>query len=185
MNKKSCLPEPSPAVCRLYRALRATQRVIVFAESCTAGLAAGAFAGIPGASEALWGSYVVYTAEAKQSMLGISAGLIERYGAVSRETASAMAEAALEKSGADIAAAVTGLAGPDAAANPTAKPCTGDVWFAVCRKEISGGRALDTLMRHFSGSRNEVRAAACEELFSFVLRLEKKSNSDNRFRGIQ
>ena len=88
-------------------------RMIAAAESCTAGLAADFIARIPGASNVFWGSFVTYTADAKFKMLGVSKELIEKYGAVSRPVALAMAEGALERSGASLAFSVTGLAGPD------------------------------------------------------------------------
>ncbi len=86
---------------------------IVTAESCTGGLIAGALTAIPGSSEAVYGGFVTYANEAKQSMIGVPETLIEEFGAVSEQVACAMAEGALTKSNADIAIAVTGIAGPD------------------------------------------------------------------------
>jgi PncC family amidohydrolase len=134
--------------------------MMVLAESCTGGLAADLIARIPGASRVLWGSFVVYTPEAKAGMLGLDRGLLEKYGAVSRETACALAAGALEKSGVYLAAAVTGLAGP--AGDGSAVP-VGTVWIATA---IRGGEAAAAVF-HFQGSRNGVRisaaAAALEE----------------------
>jgi PncC family amidohydrolase len=137
----------------------------VFAESCTAGLAADLLARIPGASGVLWGSFVCYTPEAKAAMLGLDRGFIGRYGAVSRETARAMAQGALDKSGAEAAAAVTGLAGPggDGSGEPV-----GTVWIATALR----GEAAEAVRFQFDGSRNEIRAraaaAALEELLKRV-----------------
>jgi PncC family amidohydrolase len=86
--------------------------MIAAAESCTAGLAADFIVRVPGASKVFWGSFVVYTQDAKIKMLGMPASLLEEYGAVSRPVALAMAEEALKKSGASWAFSVTGLAGP-------------------------------------------------------------------------
>jgi nicotinamide-nucleotide amidase len=85
---------------------------IVTAESCTAGLIAGALTSIPGSSDVVYGGYVTYANEAKQEMVNVSTETLASFGAVSEQTARAMAEGALARSGADIAIAVTGIAGP-------------------------------------------------------------------------
>jgi nicotinamide-nucleotide amidase len=83
------------------------------AESCTGGLLAGRITRVPGASRYLAGSVVAYSNEAKVELLGVDAALIEQHGAVSPEVAEAMARGALERFDADVAVAVTGIAGPD------------------------------------------------------------------------
>jgi PncC family amidohydrolase len=90
-------------------------------------------------------------------MLGIDPNLIETYGAVSKECALAMAKGALNKSGADVALSVTGLAGPlgDGSANPV-----GTVWIGWEGKRISTG----AICHHFSGSRSEIRESAAESV---------------------
>ncbi|MDR1411176.1 MAG: nicotinamide-nucleotide amidohydrolase family protein [Spirochaetaceae bacterium] len=138
---------------------------VVLAESCTAGLASNLLAETSGASGVLWGSYVTYTPEAKQAMLGLENGVLEKYGAVSRETALAMAEGALRASGADIAASVTGLAGPGG--DGSDKP-VGTVFIAgLCR---AGGPA-EIREYHFAGPRNSVRLEAAGELIALLLSL--------------
>jgi nicotinamide-nucleotide amidase len=87
-------------------------RRIALAESCTAGLLAARLTERPGASDYVAGGVVAYSNEAKVELLGVEAALIERHGAVSPETARAMADGALERFGADVACAVTGIAGP-------------------------------------------------------------------------
>lgn len=87
-------------------------RRIAVAESCTAGLLAARLTERPGASDYVAGGVVAYSNEAKVELLGVDAALIERHGAVSPETARAMADGALERFGADVACAVTGIAGP-------------------------------------------------------------------------
>jgi len=82
------------------------------AESCSAGLLAARIANVPGASEYLAGGVVTYSNAAKSELLGVDPGLIERRGAVSPEVAEAMALGALDRFGADVAVAVTGIAGP-------------------------------------------------------------------------
>lgn len=142
-------------------------RTLALAESCTAGLVADLLARIPGASQTLWGSFVCYTAEAKIAMLGLDPLLLERHGLVSGETARGMALGALEKSGADAAASVTGLAGPDG--DGSAVP-VGTVWTAAA---LRGGPVIARKF-HFQGSRGEVRllaaAAVLEELLGVLQR---------------
>ncbi|GMO62725.1 MAG: hypothetical protein Ta2G_21680 [Termitinemataceae bacterium] len=146
---------------RLIESLKAANAKIVFAESCTAGLAANALANISGASSVLWGSYVTYADEAKVKMLGVPKKMIDEHGAVSSAVAEAMAEGALQnmlssgqiKNG--LAVSLTGLAGPngDGSNNPI-----GTVWIALYTSY--GKRAA----RHFcfSGTRQQIREAAVE-----------------------
>ena len=93
-------------------ACRARGLKIATAESCTGGLVAGALTDIAGSSDVLDRGFVTYSNEAKQQMLGVPADTLRDYGAVSRETAEAMARGALGKSGADLVVAITGIAGP-------------------------------------------------------------------------
>jgi nicotinamide-nucleotide amidase len=86
---------------------------IVTAESCTSGLLATALSEAPGAAELLHGGFVTYTKENKTAALGVPADLLRRRGAVCPEVAAAMAEGALARSPADVAVAITGVAGPD------------------------------------------------------------------------
>ncbi len=106
----------SPAIAQAARALldtcRARRLRIVTAESCTGGLIASALTAIPGSSDVFERGFVTYSNEAKTEMLGVPAALLEAHGAVSMEVALAMAEGALAHSRADIAIAVTGIAGP-------------------------------------------------------------------------
>ena len=88
------------------------RQMIVTAESCTGGLIAGALTDVPGSSEAVFGGYITYANEAKSGMIGVDRELIRAHGAVSEQVARAMAEGALKTSGAAVAIAVTGIAGP-------------------------------------------------------------------------
>jgi PncC family amidohydrolase len=160
--------------------LRASGRTAVFAESCTAGLASSACAEIPGASQALWGSFVCYTPEAKVSMLGLDRQRLAAYGLVSRETACDMANAALAKSSADMAASVTGLAGPEG--DGSARP-VGTVWVAVVQRkgEAQASHTQYTTYAkefHFSGGRNEVRMQAAAALLETLLVLAADNSLD-------
>jgi nicotinamide-nucleotide amidase len=97
----------------VLQALERRDARAVSAESCTGGLIATVLSEAPGAAEHFEGGFVVYTPAQKFSALGIPPDLIEEYGTVSRQVAEAMAEGALERSEADIAIAVTGVAGPE------------------------------------------------------------------------
>ena len=131
---------------------------ITVAESCTGGLVSAALTEIPGASDVFFGGFVTYSNEAKQKRLGVGGDVIETFGAVSIATAWAMARGALENSGADLAVAVTGIAGPDGG-TPT-KP-VGTVVFARAERgqpveDIhSESKLLDA-----SGGRSGVRLQA-------------------------
>jgi nicotinamide-nucleotide amidase len=94
------------ALCRAHGFTLAT------AESCTGGLLAAALTEIPGSSDVVDRGFVTYSNQAKRQMLGVPARMLEKYGAVSRQTAMAIAKGALARSPADIVAAITGIAGP-------------------------------------------------------------------------
>ena len=110
---------------------RAARLMVATAESCTGGLIAGLLTEIPGSSNVLERGFVVYSNEAKQELLGVPAETLSRHGAVSEETARALAEGALAKSRADVAVSVTGIAGPDGG---TATKPVGLVHFACARR---------------------------------------------------
>ncbi len=97
---------------QVVRALTERNMTIVTAESCTGGLIAGVLTEISGSSAAVYGGFVTYANEAKIEMIGVPMATLEAHGAVSTETARAMAEGALKASPAQIAIAVTGIAGP-------------------------------------------------------------------------
>jgi len=103
-------------------------RRVALAESCTAGMLAARLTERPGSSEYVAGGVVAYANEAKSELLGVPAELIERHGAVSAEVADAMARGALERFDADVAVAVTGIAGPGGGSDE--KP-VGTVWWSV------------------------------------------------------
>ncbi|MBT0671037.1 CinA family protein [Novosphingobium profundi] len=92
---------------------KALGRMIAVAESCTGGLVCAALTEVPGSSAVLERGFVTYSNESKQEMLGVQADLIEAFGAVSPATAWAMAQGALKQSRANVAVAISGIAGPD------------------------------------------------------------------------
>ncbi len=93
-------------------ACRARGLKVATAESCTGGLVAGALTEIAGSSDVFDRGFVTYSNEAKQQMLGVPADTLKKFGAVSRQTAEAMARGALGKASADLVVAITGIAGP-------------------------------------------------------------------------
>ena len=115
------------AAARVIALNRVAGRMVAVAESCTGGLVAAALTEVAGSSAVLDRSYVTYSNSAKQQMLGVSADIIETFGAVSIATAWAMAQGALLRSDADVAVAITGIAGPDGGS--ASKP-VGTVVFA-------------------------------------------------------
>src|SRR5688572_2311106 len=91
---------------------KAKTLMLATAESCTGGLVAGALTDIAGSSAVVDRGFVTYTNAAKQQMLGVPPDTLNKFGAVSRETAEAMVRGALEKAMADLAVSITGIAGP-------------------------------------------------------------------------
>jgi nicotinamide-nucleotide amidase len=128
---------------------------IATAESCTGGLVAGAITAIAGSSDWFEFGFVVYANRAKTSLLGVPERVLNEHGAVSEAAARAMAEGALASSGADLALAVTGVAGPGGGSPE--KP-VGTVCFAWAAR----GGPTTSLTRHFAGGRADVRRASVE-----------------------
>ncbi len=126
---------------------------IATVESCTGGLLAGALTSIAGSSEVVERGFVTYSNEAKSEQVGVPGALIDAHGAVSEEVARAMAEGGVAQSRADLAIAITGIAGPDG--GTAAKP-VGLVHIAGARD----GRETLHLARVFSGDRDDVRLAS-------------------------
>ena len=117
----------------VVEANRAAGRRIAVAESCTGGLVSAALTEIAGSSAVFDAGYITYSDSAKQSILKVSSDVVETFGAVSVATAWAMAQGALECSGADVAVAITGIAGPDGGS--LNKP-VGTVVFARAERQV-------------------------------------------------
>ena len=134
----------------LGEVLSASGTTLAVAESCTGGLLGGAITSIPGSSRYFSGGVVAYRNFAKISLLGVPPDLIARRGAVSREVALAMAEGVLSLFRADLAIAVTGVAGPGGGSR--GKPA-GTVWVAV----VAPGGVRKAHRFRFRGGREAVR----------------------------
>ncbi|NTZ41658.1 CinA family protein [Altererythrobacter sp. SALINAS58] len=128
MTAETILPqEIADMAARVIEANRAEGRTVVLAESCTGGLVASALTEIPGSSAVLDRGFVTYSNEAKMESLGVSSDIIETFGAVSIACVWAMAQGALRHSNADVAVAISGVAGPGGG---TALKPVGTVVFA-------------------------------------------------------
>jgi nicotinamide-nucleotide amidase len=103
---------PENAAAAVLDACRARGLKVATAESCTGGLVAAALTDIAGSSDVVDRGFVTYSNQAKQEMLGVSSETLRDHGSVSRQTAEAMARGAIARSNADIAVAITGVAGP-------------------------------------------------------------------------
>ncbi len=135
---------------------------VATAESCTGGLVIGLLTEIAGSSAVVDRGFITYSNEAKTEMLGVPAPLIDAHGAVSRETAEAMAARALSASRADMAVAITGIAGPGGG---TPQKPVGLVHFAAMRR----GRPLVHVERRFPDrGRDAIRADAIEQALDLL-----------------
>jgi nicotinamide-nucleotide amidase len=143
-------------------AARAGGLRVATAESCTGGLVIGCLTEIAGSSDVVERGFVTYANEAKSGMLGVPAALIGQVGAVSEEVARAMAEGALAHAPADLAVAVTGVAGPGGA---TPNKPVGLVHLAVARR----GRPTRHERRVFAGDRAAIRTQAVDCALDLLL----------------
>ena len=155
-----------PLVVRLGEALKAQGRMLATAESCTGGALAEAITAIAGSSAWFDRGFVTYSNASKQELLGVRVEMLAQFGAVSEETARAMATGALAASHAWIAVAITGIAGPDGGSE--AKP-VGTICFGWAMKGDGKAGKVDAETRHFNGNRTQVRAAAIEYALNGLL----------------
>jgi nicotinamide-nucleotide amidase len=146
----------------LADALRHAGLKIVTAESCTGGLIAGACTTIGGSSDWFERGFVTYSNEAKTEMLGVDSALIGVHGAVSEPVARAMAEGAIARSRAQLAVAVTGVAGPTGGS--PSKP-VGTVWLAWAR----AGQATHTELLTLAGDRRAIREQTVQHALQRLL----------------
>ena len=150
---------------QVLEVFRARGLKIATAESCTGGLVAGALTEIAGSSDVVDRGFVTYSNDAKEAMLGVPAEMLARHGAVSAETAVAMAAGALENSSADIVVAITGIAGPSGGSQQ--KP-VGLVHFAAASRD---GRSLARERRYGDVGRQSVREQSVAEALDLLAAL--------------
>ncbi|HLY93747.1 MAG TPA: nicotinamide-nucleotide amidohydrolase family protein [Gaiellaceae bacterium] len=155
--------EEEPVEARVLALLRARAWTMCTAESCTGGMVAARLTSIPGSSASFLGSVVAYSDEVKKSELGVSETVLREHGAVSAEAATAMARGARERLGADVAVAVTGIAGPDGG---SAEKPVGLVYLHAEGPEGGKGREFS-----FPGDRASIRARATVGALHLVRRL--------------
>lgn len=153
---------------RVGQRLLETHRRLVTAESCTGGFIAKVLTDIPGSSQWFECGYVTYSNAAKMRDLGVASDTLGKYGAVSEAVAREMAAGALRVTDADVAIAVTGIAGPDGAS--PGKP-VGTVWFGSCLRrraevEVNAERV------EFAGDRQAIRRSSVEYALKLILNLK-------------
>jgi nicotinamide-nucleotide amidase len=152
---------------RLAAQLRAKGWMMATAESCTGGLIAGACTDLAGSSDWFERGFVTYSNAAKTELLGVDAALIAQHGAVSETVARAMAQGAVAHAHAQVAVAVTGVAGP---AGGSADKPVGMVWFGWA---VPGG--VHTQVQRFDGDRAAVRTATVRHALQRLLALVEAS----------
>jgi nicotinamide-nucleotide amidase len=175
MADDSILPAELVALARrVVEENRAIGRKLALAESCTGGLVAAALTEIPGSSAVLDRGFVTYSNEAKAECLGVPGDLIETFGAVSIATAWAMARGALQKSRADVAVAVSGVAGPDGG---TALKPVGTVVFARALRDGEG--EPDGELKLLEGTtRSAIRVQAAMTALELLLPLQPVADAE-------
>jgi nicotinamide-nucleotide amidase len=168
--KRARVPTIGTAARRVLDLCRERGLKVATAESCTGGLVIAALTEIAGSSDVVDRGFVTYSNAAKQAMLGVTALTLERAGAVSRETAEEMAQGALAGSDADLAVAITGIAGPGGAT--PGKP-VGLVHFAAAR----GGRLIHRERRYGAIGRRHVRLKSVAEALAMLERLASRKDA--------
>jgi len=159
-------PEDVETLARTLVATCAARNLTVAtAESCTGGLVSAAITAIPGASVVFDRGLITYSNLAKQTLLGVSAGLIDQFGAVSEPVAVAMAEGCLDRAGVDLAVAITGVAGPGGG---SAEKPVGLVHFAAVSAD---GQAIRRSVRLGDMGRAMIQMAAVRIALEMLLEL--------------
>jgi nicotinamide-nucleotide amidase len=152
---------------------RARGLKIATAESCTGGLVAAALTDIAGSSDVVDRGFVTYSNEAKEAMLGVPAATLKRYGAVSAQTAAAMADGALKNSLADVSVAITGIAGPGGG---TKQKPVGLVHFAAASRD---GRRIVKARRYGKIGRRRVRERSVAEALELLSTLAQATSTSD------
>ena len=144
----------------VVKKLKECNCLLTTAESCTGGMVASSIVNVSGASEIFHEGYITYCDEAKHKILGVSNDTLQRYKAVSSNTACEMADGALKAANADIAVSVTGVAGPSMEDD---KP-VGLVYIGIAHNCRSYSKEFN-----FTGDRETVRKKACEKALDMIL----------------
>lgn len=177
---------------KVFFVLRERGIKLITAESLTGGLIASEFTKIPGASEVLWGGYIVYTPQAKISLLNIEPDIIDSFGVVSPQTVEAMALGAVKNffnascaPEPAVSIAVSGVAGPSSLeGNPPGTVCVSSAFFCLAPSDLKilkkDAFVFKTHTYRFSGSRDEVREQTVNKAFLHVLSLTEKTASPIR-----
>ena len=142
---------------KVIDANRAAGRRVAVAESCTGGLVSAALTEIPGSSDVFEGGFVTYSYGAKTELLRVSGDVLETFGAVSIAVAWTMAQNALNKTGADVSVAITGIAGPDGGSE---KKPVGTVVFARAEKGADPEKIVANSRKFDNNGRGGVRLQA-------------------------
>lgn len=151
----------SPPAAAAVTALRDRGWTLATAESLTAGLLAATVAEVPGASMVLRGGLIVYATDLKHDLAGVPTEILQRHGAVSAETARALAHGAARRCGADVGVGLTGVAGPD----PQEGRPVGTVHIGV----TVPGRQPWSVPLELTGDRSRIRSAACTTALELVI----------------
>lgn len=159
MNNMTSLNEKAA---RLLRLCRDNGVMLTTAESCTGGMIAAAITDIPGSSDVFERGFVTYSNKSKTELLDVPVKLIENKGAVSEEVAIAMAEGAIRNSAANLAASVTGIAGPSGG---TKEKPVGLVYIAICKKNTK----TTSFRYNFAGSRDYIRKKTTDYVLSLLI----------------
>lgn len=149
---------------RVSIALRSQGLKMVTAESCTGGMIAASMTDLAGSSDIFDRGFVTYSNQSKMDLLGVYATTLEAFGAVSEQTATAMVDGALRQTPAQVAVAVTGIAGPSGGTDE--KP-VGLVYIGVGLK----GRKPQVFKHNFSGDRSSIREQTVDAALSHILDL--------------
>lgn len=158
---------------KLVELLKEKQLIITTAESCTAGLVSAAIVNVSGASTVFKEGYITYCDESKHRLLGVSQDTLNKYKAVSAETAMEMAKGAADKARADIGISVTGVAGPDTEdGKPVGLVYTGIYYY-------NNGVIVNKAYEHnLKGDRQQIRNQAVECAIDMVIDVIDDSNID-------
>ncbi len=162
------MSDVTAAAIAVLDACRARGWKVATAESCTGGMVAGALTEIAGSSDVVDRGFVTYSNEAKEQMLGVSKSTLDRFGAVSRETAEEMARGALGNDNADVTVSITGIAGPGGG---SAEKPVGLVHFAAATRS---GALTHVEMRYGDIGRSAVREKSVLQALAMLKELAEQ-----------